>query len=102
MWVQRKKRRYYYQPIKTPENQYRMHYAGVAGSQSAVRAEKEDHHKRAQKALRQQGNTELLSLLEEFDHFHAMTDIIVRLNLLLNGHYLRRSELRNMRRSYAH
>jgi hypothetical protein len=100
-WVQRDKRRYYYQPIKTPENQYRMHYAGATGSQSAVRAEKEDHHKRAQKALRQQGNKEIASLLDEFDTLRAVTDVITRARLLLTGKYFRRSELREIRRTHA-
>ena len=98
-WIYRDKKRYYYQPITTPESQYRMRYAGVAGSRNAMRAEKEDNDKKEQKALRQQGNKEVVSLMEEFDTFQSMTDVIVRLSLLLNGHYLRRSELRNMRKN---
>ena len=97
-WLKRKHNRYYYQTIKSSDGQYRMKYTGVAGSTGAIRAEKEDEARRKQKALSKQSNQELSSLIADLDRLRSITDLMVRTYLLLNGTYLRKSEIRTIRR----
>jgi hypothetical protein len=53
--------------------------------------------KQEEQALRKQLYQEITSLLDEFDKFRAVNELIMRAGLLVNNNYLRRSEIRRLK-----
>ena len=57
-----------------------------------------DHHKRKEEqALRQQHYQQMTALLDDLDTVRTVNDLIIRAGLLVNNHYLRRSEIRSIK-----
>jgi hypothetical protein len=61
----------------------------------------QEHHKRKEEqALRKQSQQAITSLLDTLDTVRAVNDLIIRAGLLVNNHYLRRSEIRSIKNAY--
>jgi hypothetical protein len=95
MLVQRGNSTYLYQSFRE-EAVVRTKYHGQLTPQQI-----HEHHKRKEEqALRQQHYQQMTALLGALDEVRAVHDVILRAGLLINNHYLRRSEIRSINNAY--
>ena len=60
----------------------------------------EHQTRKEEQALRQQHYQQMTALLGALDEVRAVHDVIIRAGLLINSHYLRRSEIRSINNAY--
>jgi hypothetical protein len=91
MLVKKGKNTYLYQSFRD-EGVVRTKYHGQLSPQQIA----EHQHRKEEKALRTQHYQQMADLLDDLDTVRAVHDVIIRAGLLLNNHYLRRSEIRSL------
>ena len=90
--VKKGSRTYLYQSFRD-EGVVRTKYHGQLSPQQI-----QEHHKRKEdQDLRTQHYQQMTALLDDLDAIRAVNDVIIRAGLLLNNHYLRRSEIRSLK-----
>ena len=60
----------------------------------------EHQTRQEEQSLRKQHYQQMTALLDDLDTVRAVNDVIVRVGLLLNNHYLRRSEIRSINNAH--
>jgi hypothetical protein len=93
--VKKGSKTYLYQSFRD-EGVVRTKYHGQLSPQQIV----EHQHRKEEEALRKQHYQQMTALLDDLDTVRAVNDVIVRAGLLLNNHYLRRSEIRSLKNAY--
>jgi len=92
MLVKKGKNTYLYQSFRE-EGVVRTKYHGQLTPQQI-----HEHLKRKEEeALRKQHYQLMTALLDDLDTVRTMNDLIIRAGLLVNNHYLRRSEIRSIK-----
>jgi hypothetical protein len=87
---------YRYKSVREEDGGRKTLYEGKLSPQQI-----QEHHKRKEEqALRKQHYQQMTALLNDFDTVRAVNDVIIRAGLLLNNHYLRRSEIRSLKNGY--
>ena len=90
--IKKGSRTYLYQSFRD-EGVVRTKYHGQLSPQQI-----QEHHKRKEdQDLRQQHYQQMTALLDDLDAIRAVNDVIIRAGLLLNNHYIRRSEIRSLK-----
>ena len=95
MLVKKGKHTYLYQSFRE-EGVVRTKYHGQLTPQQI----REHQTRKEEQALRKQHDQQMTALLDDFDVVRAVHDLIMRAGLLVNNHYLRRSEIRSMNNAY--
>jgi hypothetical protein len=91
MLVTKGKKTYLYQSFRE-EGVVQTKYLGQLSPQQI-----QEHQKRKEEqALRKQHYQQMTALLNDLDAVRAVNDVIIRAGLLVNNHYLRRSEIRSI------
>ena len=92
MLVKKGKNTYLYQSFRE-EGVVRTKYHGQLTPQQI-----HEHLKRKEEeALRKQHYQQMTALLDDLDTVRTVNDLIIRAGLLVNNHYLRRSEIRRIK-----
>jgi len=92
MLVKKGKNTYLYQSFRE-EGVVRTKYHGQLTPQQI-----HEHLKRKEEeALRKQHYQQMTALLDDLDTVRTVNDLIIRAGLLVNNHYLRRSEIRSIK-----
>ena len=92
MLVKKGKNTYLYQSFRE-EGVVRTKYHGQLTPQQI-----HEHLKRKEEeALRKQHYQQMIALLDDLDTVRTVNDLIIRAGLLVNNHYLRRSEIRSIK-----
>ena len=92
MLVKKGKNIYLYQSFRE-EGVVRTKYHGQLTPQQI-----HEHLKRKEEeALRKQHYQQMTALLDDLDTVRTVNDLIIRAGLLVNNHYLRRSEIRSIK-----
>jgi hypothetical protein len=91
MLVKKGKKTYLYQSFRE-EGVVRTKYHGQLTPQQI----REHQTRKEEQALRKQSQQAIASLLDALDTFRAVNELIIRAGLLVNNHYLRRSEIRSI------
>ena len=92
MLVKKGKNTYLYQSFRE-EGVVRTKYHGQLTPQQI-----HEHLKRKEEeALRKQQYQQMTALLDDLDTVRTVNDLIIRAGLLVNNHYLRRSEIRSIK-----
>ena len=92
MLVKKGKNTYLYQSFRE-EGVVRTKYHGQLTPQQI-----HEHLKRKEEeALRKQHYQQMTALLNDLDTVRTVNDLIIRAGLLVNNHYLRRSEIRSIK-----
>ena len=89
--VKKGSRTYLYQSFRD-EGVLRTKYHGQLSPQQIA----EHQHRKENQDLRKQHYQQMTALLNDLDTMRAVNDVIIRAGLLLNNHYLRRSEIRSI------
>ena len=94
MLVQKGRQVYLYKSIREQDGGRKTLYQGRLSPQQI-----QEHYKRKEEqSLRKKIYQEITSLLDEFDKFKAVNELIMRAGLLVNNnYYLRRSEIRRLK-----
>ena len=95
MLVQRGNSTYLYQSFRE-EGVVRTKYHG----QLSLQQIREHQTRKEEQALRQQHYQQMTALLGALDEVRAVHELIIRAGLLINSHYLRRSEIRSINNAY--
>ncbi len=98
MVIQRGKQKYVYQSVRVGDKTRKV-YLGKVSSQQATAYLEEQHRTKIDREERTRVTSERDSMTENVNQVQNIARLMVRLGLLLNGHYLRRSEIRRMRRA---
>ena len=98
MVVQRGGQRYVYKSVRVG-NKIKKVYLGKVSSQQATAYLEEQHRTKVDREERTRVTSERDSMTENVNQVQTIIGLMIRLGLLLNGHYLRRSEIRKMRRA---
>ena len=69
----------------------------IYGGKLSKQQIQEHQQRKEEQALRKQHYQEIVSLLDELDEFRVVNALIMRLGLLLNKQYLRRSAIRRFK-----
>ena len=92
MLVKKGKNTYLYQSFRE-EGVVRTKYHGQLTPQQIH----EHLQRKEEEALRKQHYQQMTALLDDLDTVRTVNDLIIRAGLLVNNHYLRRSEIRSIK-----
>jgi hypothetical protein len=94
--IQRGGTKFVYQSIRE-KGRVKKIYIGKLSSKPAQDFMKEQSRKEAEKAEKKKLNADIEAMVERIEDCSHMTNILIRTGLLLNGHYLRKSEYRKLK-----
>ncbi len=92
MIVKKGRQVYLYKTVKV-DGEPKTIYGGKLSPQQI----QEYQHSKKEQTLRKQHYQEITSLLDELDEFRAVNALLMRIGLLFNGQYFRRSEIRRLK-----
>ncbi len=98
MVIQRGGQRYVYRSLRVGDKARKV-YIGKISSQQATAYLEEQHRNEIDREERARVTSERDAMIDNVNQVQSIARLMVRLGLLLNGHYLRRSEIRRMRRA---
>jgi hypothetical protein len=95
--VKRKNGKKYFFQYNNTANGRKKIYIGAEGSLEAFTAYESENQQKLQKEEQKETRNILKKLLNDFDQYHHILELLLRSNLLQNGYYKRKSEFRNIR-----
>ncbi len=98
MIIQRGGTKFVYQTMRE-KGRVKKIYIGKLSSQAAKDFMDEQDRKEARKAEKKKLNADIDATVEGIEDFSHMTSLLIRMTLLMNGYYLRKSEYRKVKES---